>query len=168
VGAVTGASREDVEKAILAAAAEDGEHPAHLADTNFRHQARAVELSGFELFESDGVTRVDARIIEAYPQVDLHWLSKRPTAAGFLQDNVSHHPLLCFACRVPPVLGDNYHTFAVHCGFYYDNNTEQKVKTSVPATELANFRVFRALAVRRRLTGSSGSTNPKGGPGGAS
>jgi hypothetical protein len=34
VGSVTGASVEDVEKAIRQAAAEDGEYPTHLPDTS--------------------------------------------------------------------------------------------------------------------------------------
>jgi alcohol dehydrogenase YqhD (iron-dependent ADH family) len=49
IGSVTGASVEDVEKAIRQAAAEDGENPTHLLDTSFRHQTRAVEMLGFEL-----------------------------------------------------------------------------------------------------------------------
>ena len=148
VGAITGKTKEEVEHAICDAAGEDGESlTPPLKDTNFRHQTRAVERLGFELFERDGITRVQARSIDPYPTVDLCWLSQQPTAAEFLRDNVSDDPFLCFACRLPQGPGDNFHTFAVHNHFYYDNNTERKVETSVPA-KLADFRVFRALAVR--------------------
>ncbi len=54
VGAVTGATPERVKEAIREAAREDDQNPTHLKDTSFRHQARAVELLGFELLNLDG------------------------------------------------------------------------------------------------------------------
>jgi hypothetical protein len=57
--AVTGKAPEQVRDAILHAADEDGETPRHLDDTAFRHPARAVELLGFDLFDTQG-RRIDA------------------------------------------------------------------------------------------------------------
>ena len=65
VGAVTGANHEAVGQAIRRAAAEDGEKPRHLTDTNFRHQVRAVELLGFELFDPHNGNKVEAQSILA-------------------------------------------------------------------------------------------------------
>ena len=60
--AVTGSTPEQVNSAILAAASEDDEHPEHLNDTSFRHQARAAELLGWDLFTPEGAA-LQARAI---------------------------------------------------------------------------------------------------------
>jgi hypothetical protein len=146
VGSVTGASVEDVEKAIRQAAAEDGEFPAHLLDTSFRHQLRAVEILGFELFDSNSGIRVEAHSISLEVRED--WLFRQPTPAEFLRANQSDDLLLCLANEVGPgELGSEVHTFAVHRRCYYDNNPGG-IRGSVPIY-FVNFRMICALAVRR-------------------
>ena len=51
---VTGSVAAEAERAIRQAAEEDRQYTKHLADSNFGHQARAVESLGFELFEPNG------------------------------------------------------------------------------------------------------------------
>jgi hypothetical protein len=62
VCAVTGKTPKQVHSAIIEAASEDDEKPAHLDNCSFRHQARATEILDCELFELDG-SRVQARSI---------------------------------------------------------------------------------------------------------
>jgi hypothetical protein len=146
VRAVTGATADQVEQAICDAAAElDSEHPSRpLEDTNFRHQARAVERLGFHLSERGG-TKVQAhRLSES--KISDHWLSRQPTSAEFLQYNSSDDRLLCVAYRIRSGIPEA-HTFAVHRGYYCDNHTGGKVVTSVP-NDVADFRIVRAFVVR--------------------
>jgi hypothetical protein len=133
VGPVTGANHEAVGEAIRRAAAEDGENPRHLTDTNFRHQARAVELLGFELFDPHNGNKVEAQSILA-------------TVAHFFHNNNSNDLLLCFAVGSrPDHTEQEHHTFAVHRGRFYDNNTSTVIETVHPW--LQNFLIIRALAV---------------------
>jgi hypothetical protein len=149
VGSVTGASVEDVEKAIRQAAAEDGEYPTHLRDTRFRHQSRAVEMLGFELFDSNSGIRVEAHSIDASLEVNEGWLSGQPTPAEFLRDNQNDDLLLCLAHGVRPgEPNSEAHTFAVHRRSYYDRNPPGGIRGSVPIA-FVNFRMIRALVVRR-------------------
>jgi hypothetical protein len=134
VGAVTGANHEAVGEAIRRAAAEDGEYPTHLTDINFRHQARAVELLGFELFDPSNGNKVEAQSILT-------------TVAHFFHNNNSNDLLLCFAVGLRPGhTKQESHTLAVHRGRFYDNNTNTVVETVHPW--LQNFKIIRALAVR--------------------
>ena len=137
----TGASVEDVEKAIRQAAAEDGEYPTHLCDTSFRHQIRAVEMLGFELFHSNSGIRVRAHSISLQLRED--WLFQ-PTPAEFLQANQSDDLLLCLAHVRPGEPNSEVHTFAVHRRCYYDNNPGG-IRGSVPMY-FVSFRMMWALA----------------------
>ena len=83
VGAVTGKSKKDVEDAIRRAVREGGgPDPGEVTEISFRHQARAVELLGFELF-SDG-HGIDGRSIS--PEV------KRPHFCSNKATNISRVP----------------------------------------------------------------------------
>jgi hypothetical protein len=153
VSAVTWATKEQVESAIREAARSEGieiDQPT-LIDIGFRDLARAVELLGFELFELDG-TKVSADSIERQIALSpewLAWLSAQPTPASFLQNNKHDDVLLCLARGTQPLHSDpEGHSFAVHRGFYSDNNTEDRVALSV-RSNFANFHIARALAVRR-------------------
>lgn len=147
VCSVTGASAEDVEKAIRQAAAEDNQYPADLSDTSFLHQTRAVEMLGFELFDCNSGARVEARSISV--ELCEHWLLQ-PTPAEFFEANQSDDVLLCLAHVRPGGPNPQVHTFAVHRRCYYDNNPGG-IRGSVPIY-FVDFRMACALAVRRRTS----------------
>jgi hypothetical protein len=145
VSAVTRNSSEEVNSAILRAASEDGEHPTHLNDTDFRHQARAAELLGWDLFTLQGAP-LQTRALQKFSISKMDF-TRFPTISEFVQQNRSQDILLGQA--LSPT--GEAHTFAVDRGWYFDNNTGGEIVTapSVPAG-LANFRVVRAVALRRR------------------
>jgi hypothetical protein len=150
VCAVTGKTPKQVHSAIIEAASEDDEKPAHLDNCSFRHQARATEILDCELFELDG-SRVQARSIPS--PVDAYVATQLPTVRDFFQQNQSKDVLLCLAFGVRPgqhTTEDTteVHTFAVDRGWYFDNNTSGEVVTSPPSA-LADFRVVRVLVVRQ-------------------
>lgn len=64
---VTGLDAKSVTNAFLKAAAEDGQYPRHLDDTAFKHQARALEIFGYEL-RNDNEHIVSARSLPMNPQ----------------------------------------------------------------------------------------------------
>ena len=66
VGAATLKSVSEVEAAIINIAKEEGENPITLAEpggSNYRHQVRAVELLGYDVFDLNG-HKLDPREIE--------------------------------------------------------------------------------------------------------
>lgn len=144
---ISGASPDRVVIAMMKAAAEDGEQPDHLADSNFRHQARALELLGWQLFDDTG-TQIAARSVP-WPVKATDDLNRWPTIPDFLQENKKPDVLLCRAMRVRDDASE-HHTFAVDASSFFDCNTGNKVvyTTGIPA-DLHDFRVVQALSVRR-------------------
>ena len=148
VCAVTGASPEQVLEAIIEAAGEDDEHPEHLDDTNFRHQARTVERLGFDLFDTYG-NKMRARDILLNRDLPCE-LNKLPKMADFLKQNESQDVLLCSGCRLKAGALE-IHSFAVDRNFYVDNNTGGEVRQLADfPCELSDFRILDVLIVRSR------------------
>jgi hypothetical protein len=148
VGAVTGATEDDVCAAIVAAAGEDGQAPKHLLNSNFRHQARAVELLAGSLFDPRTGLAVSAK---SFPQqVDQFApaeLVRNPTIPEFIRSNESPDVLLCLAEHST---GER-HTVALEGKRFYDCNTQGEIVASEGIhPNLAGFRVITSLAVRRK------------------
>lgn len=123
----------------------------HLNNTNFRHQARAVEILGFGLSDVHG-SRVQAANIPLRREVSHAELNKRPTMLEFLRTNDSEDVLICSADRIMPGSSTTEsHTFAVDRQWYFDNNTGGCIVPIADAPNaLADFRVGHVLAVRPR------------------
>ena len=145
VGGATGASRAQVERAILRAAQEDGESPTHLNDTNFRHQARALELLGYGLFDLQG-NSIKASTIQPWKMTSGQFGSL-PLIKQFVQANKCADVLLCEAFR--PGNPDQGHTFVVDREWFFDCNTGGLIvlANGIPGS-LNGFRVVRAIALR--------------------
>jgi hypothetical protein len=145
VGAVTGQPEAMVVSAMKSAAAEDGEYPARLVDSDFRHQARAVELLGSELYDLNG-HKMDARSISSVVKLGQAEFHAQPTIDQFVRDNQHDDVLLCQAYSLAR---NESHTFAVDHGSFFDNNTGEKIVASdnIPPA-IAEFRVIRVIAVR--------------------
>jgi len=145
VGAATGNTRDETERAILAAAAEDDEYPTHLEDSSFRHQARAIELLGHNLFDLNG-NPIHAKDIPGNVAISAEAFAQLSSIRDFVRDNNNDDILLCQAVAPSRVS----HTFSVDRGHFYDNNTNGKIETSdsLPAG-LEAFRVVRAVALRK-------------------
>jgi hypothetical protein len=145
--AITGATPATVSLEIVAAANEDGEFPQHLNDSNFRHQARALERLGFALFDLLGHEIV---VVDAIPRhrgpIAINVLQ---SLSEFLRSNKSKDVLICQGFRPVPT-GLVGHTFAVDRKCYADSNTNgQVVSISAVPVHLLDFRVLDVFAVRR-------------------
>jgi hypothetical protein len=146
VGAVTGNTSDEVNLAIVEAAKEDNEVPEHLNDTSFRHQVRAAEILGWDLFSIVGA-RIQARSIPSKAEIAIEEFNRLPTISEFVRHNQGRDILLGHAVSPSGVS----HTFAVDGGWYYDNNVGEKIVSAVGVPSgLAEFRVVRAVALRRR------------------
>lgn len=149
VCAVTGAEPEAVIAAVRAAAAEDDEFPDHLEHSNFRQQARAVEILGFDLFTTDGMPLLARENIPKKRKMMLSELNQLPTAGDFLARNRCKDVLLCHATPLEGRVQDgDPHTFAVDRKWYVDNQLAVTIRDAPPA--LANYRMVDALIVRPR------------------
>jgi hypothetical protein len=148
VQVISGRTSVIVSREIVAAADEDGEFPQHLDDSNFRHQARALERFGFALLDRDGNEII---VFDAIPRhrerIDLRRL---PSLGDFLAHNRSGDVLLCQAFRPGPLelIG---HSFAVDRRHYADCNTNGRVIATAEVLKDVQeaFRVLDAYAVRK-------------------
>jgi hypothetical protein len=148
VAAATGAAAERVEAAIYKAANEDAEYPTHLDDSNFRHQARAAELSGFDLYDLAGSPMRASAIVREL-KISIDQFQQLPPITKFLAENKCKDVLICNAITISGVA----HTFAADQNAFFDNNTSGKIFSdgNVPQG-LEDFRVVRAVALRMRET----------------
>jgi len=142
--AITGASKDEAERALRTAIAEDGMDPGDLASALPKHVGRALELLDWELVSGQG-NKIDARRQIRPLGISLQFLG---TVADFLQQNTQTDILLCTAFKAGA--GDS-HTFAV------DGHELQDNGLFANTSETSSWRVARTLGCRRAANPSSSS-----------
>ena len=145
VCSVTGQSSGKVIKAMAQAAAEDGPVPSHWKDSAYRHQARACEFLGFDLFNSSG-TKISAATLPMAPKIRQDAYLAAPNIPDFVRQNNCPDVLLVRAFRADT---REAHTFALDGGNYFDNNTNQIVQADRIPPIFARFKVTHVLRVRQ-------------------
>jgi len=108
----------------------DSPRPSHLNDSAFRHQCRAVELLGFELFNIQGL-KLDASLFPMNPAVDLGQYNAAPTVADFVGSNDLDDVVISYASGT----NGERHTFAADGRSFFDNNTGGLIVDSTGSRE---------------------------------
>lgn len=139
---ISGRNSEDVYKAILQAASEDNEHPSHLNNSAFKHQCRALELFGFDLYEMDGSTRVSASQLEMNPKS----AGIAQTVADFVQNNSIEDVVIVYALSPTK----ETHTFAADGIWFFDCNVTNVTNVNGIHPEIAMLNVVKVYRCRPR------------------
>jgi hypothetical protein len=148
VCAVTGASSAVALDTMMRAVDFDSARPHHLNDSAFRHQIRAANMLGFDIFNVDG-TPYDATVPGGpmNPGFDLHALKAASSIADFVSGNDLDDVVICYAHSG---IGEG-HTFAADGRTFFDNNTGGKVvDASGIHPQVRNMKVIQVFRARPR------------------
>lgn len=134
----------------------DSERPRHLNDSAFRHQVRAVNMLGFDIFNVDG-TPYDATVPGGpmNPGFDLAALNAAPTIADFVDGNDLDDVVICYAHTG----NGEGHTFAADGRTFFDNNSGGVVVDAADIHhQVRDMKVIKVLRVRPRGAGVDSGT----------
>jgi hypothetical protein len=124
----------------------DSARPPHLNNSAFRHQVRAVNMLGFDIFNADG-TPYDATVLggNMNPPFDSDAYNAAPTIADFIDANNIEDKVICYAHSG---VGEG-HTFAADGRTFFDNNTGGVV-VEAPGIhpQVRSMKVIKVLRVR--------------------
>ena len=125
----------------------DGPRPSHLDDSAFRHQCRAIELLGFDLFDATGA-KIDASALPMNPSFTVEGYDAAPTVAEFVSMNDLDDVVI--GCAFNRTTGE-VHTFATDRKSFFDNNTGGRLVDSAGVNpKIQTMKVIEVFRVRRR------------------
>jgi hypothetical protein len=147
VCAVTGATSPLVLEKMMEAIDFDGPRPSHLNDSAFRHQCRAIELLGFDLFDTTG-EKIDASVLPMNPPITAERYNAAHTVAEFVNSNDLDDVVIGFAADTTTGVR---HTFAADRRWFFDNNTGGLVADSAGIDpQIQRMKVMEVFRLRRR------------------